>query len=191
MRAEARQARREIANLRKDLAQLEAQLARANRSSSETFQKGIPGLSKWGNQLQWAGRQLQYNFTLPILRAGGAATKWALDNEKAAVRIKKVYGEAGRDAVFYGKEIQSLGTYFEALSDKMGVHQSDVLDVAAAWAAAGSSGAALARATRLTLETMVLGEVDAATATQALIAIQAQYNYSTKELSKTIDTLNM
>lgn len=169
---------------------LQAQVASANKSS-QSFSKGIPGLSRWGNQLQWAGRQLQYNFTLPIAIAGGAAVKFALDNERAAVRIKKVYGDAGHDAVFYSKEIEALGRNFEQLSNRFGVNQSAVLDVAAAWAAAGSSGAALARATKLTLETMVLGELDATQATEALIAIQAQFNFSTKELSKTIDTLNM
>lgn len=191
MRAEARQARRELASLQKQLAALEAQIGRANRTSEATFSKGIPGISRWGNQLQWAGRQLQYNFTLPIVLAGAAATKFALDNERAAVRIRKVYGEAGKDAQFYSREIEALGRNFEQLSNRFGVNQAAVLDIAAAWAAAGSSGVALARATKLTLETMVLGELEAAEATEALIAIQAQYNFSTKELGKTIDTLNM
>jgi TP901 family phage tail tape measure protein len=190
LRAEAAQARREIAGLQKQIVALQTQLAKANKGS-DSFSKGIPGLSRWGNQLQWAGRQLQYNFTLPIAIAGAAATKFALDNEKALVRIKKVYGDAGHSATFYGKEIQALSRNFEVLSDRFGVNQSEVLNVAAAWAAAGSSGESLARATKHTQETMVLGELDAASATEALIAIQAQYNFSTKELSKTIDTLNM
>jgi hypothetical protein len=42
-------------------------------------------LIKFGSRLQWVGRQLQYNFTLPILLAGGAAVKFAMDQEKAFV----------------------------------------------------------------------------------------------------------
>jgi hypothetical protein len=36
---------------------------------------GLPYISKWGNQVQWAGRQLMYNFTLPIALATAAASR--------------------------------------------------------------------------------------------------------------------
>jgi len=152
---------------------------------------GLKATSYLGNQIQWAGRQLQYNFTLPLLIAGGAAFKWAMDQEAGMVRIKKVYGDGARNADFYKKEIISLGKAFSFLSEKYGIQKKDVESIAADWAAAGASGLALAKQTDLTMKTMILGEMDAASATKALISIQSQYHQSTKELATTINTLNM
>jgi TP901 family phage tail tape measure protein len=155
-------------------------------------QWGLPWLSKWGNQVQWAGRQLIYNFTLPIAMAMGAATKFALENEKAMTRVIKVYGDGSRQFQRLSKtEIPALAEAFEVLSNRFGVHQAQVIEIAGNWAAAGASGLALAKSVKLTLETMVLGELEAADATKQLIAIQAQYGFNTTKLTKTIDILNM
>lgn len=165
-------------------------IEKAKKASRSGF--GLPWMSKMGNQVQWAGRQLMYNFTLPLAVAGTAATKWALDNEKAMTRVAKVYGDGS--AVFRKlskTEIPALEEAFDSLSARFGVHKSDVIDIGAAWAAAGASGIQLAKATKLTLETMILGEIDAATATKNLIAIQAQYGQNVNQLAKTIDVLNM
>jgi TP901 family phage tail tape measure protein len=153
---------------------------------------GATGLRKWGSQVQWAGRQLQYNFTLPLAIAGGAAVKFALDNEKAMVRVIKVYGDGTEATKGLAKtEIPALSKAFEALSERFGVAQADAINIAADWAAAGASGLALAKSVELTMKTMVLGEMDAAEATQALIAIQAQYGFGIDKLARTIDQLNM
>ena len=155
-------------------------------------QWGLPWLSKWGNQVQWAGRQLMYNFTMPIALAIGAATKFALENEKAMTRVTKVYGDNSKVFNRLAKtEIPALAEAFEALSNKFGVAQKDVINIGADWAAAGASGIALAKSVDLTLQTMILGELDAKTATEQLIAIQAQYGQSTQQLTKTIEILNM
>jgi len=148
-------------------------------------------IARVGSQMQWLGRQLEYNFTLPILAAGTAATKFALDNEKAFTRITKVYGDAAHGSDFYAKELESLRKAFIALSNEFGVAQDDALNIAADWAAAGASGLALAKSVELTLKTMVLGELQASDATNSLIAIQAQYGLSISQLSDTIDILNM
>lgn len=157
------------------------------------FGRSLNGVrpDRFGTRMQYLGRQLQYSFTIPILAAGAAAVKWALDNEKAMTRVTKVYGDAQHGADFYAKEVQALGRSFEALSNAFGVNRAEVINIAADWAAAGASGLALAKATKLTLETMILGEMDAKTATKALIAIQAQYGLSTKELTEAIAVLNM
>jgi len=148
-------------------------------------------MTKWGMSTQYAGRMLMMNFTYPLVLAGGLAAKWALDNEAAMVRVKKVYGDSTNGATFYKKEIVSLGKAFEALSNQFGISRADTTNIAADWAAAGSSGIALAKATKLTMETMILGEMSQAEATTALISIQAQYGQSIEELSQTIDVLNM
>ena len=155
------------------------------------FARAMTAGTKFGNQLQWTGRQLQYNFAMPIALAAGMATKFALDNEAAMVRVKKVYGDAGQDVEDFGGEVAALERNFRALSNHFGVNRAEVIKVAGDWAAAGATGVALAKATKLTLETMVLGEMEAAEATEALLSVQGQYNLSVQELSQSMDTLNM
>lgn len=148
-------------------------------------------LERYGSRLQWIGRQLEYNFTLPLVVAGAAATKFELDNERAMVGVTKVYGDGS--AVFSQltkTEIPALGRAFEALSNEFAVNRAQVIGIAADWAQAGASGLALAKSVKLTLETMILGEMNATEATQALIAIQAQYGQTVEQLSTTIDVLN-
>ena len=101
---------------------LESELGRLRASSmgagGAMGRIGAAGASfmKLGNQIQWAGRQLQYNFTLPILLAGGAATKFALDNEKAMTRVIKVYGDGSKQFNRLSKtEIPALAKAFRAL----------------------------------------------------------------------------
>ena len=146
----------------------------------------------WGSQLQWAGRQMTYNFSLPLAAAGGAALKWASDTEAGFVRIQKVYGDTSEESAKLAEvELPQLRKAFEALSNVYGVHQSEVMAIAGDWAAAGAAGLGLAKATRLTMDAMILGEMEAVEATEALIAIQAQFGFSTEQLSETLDTLNM
>lgn len=180
---DSRQARAALAGLNTEMAATQAK-------SRSGF--GLPWMSKWGNQVQWAGRQLIYNFTLPLAIAGTAATKWALDNEKAMTRVAKVYGDGSKQFNHLSQtELPALADAFEALSNRFGVHQAEVINIGADWAAAGASGIQLAKAVELTLQTMVLGEIDAAEATKNLISIQAQYGQGVGQLSKTIDILNM
>lgn len=170
----------------------------------------IPGLIKFGNRLQWTGRQIQYNFTLPILLAAGAAVKFQLDIEKATAGVVKVYGDQAKATQFQMKlhkdwtkqqadtratkifraEVEALGHTFEALSERYGTAQKDVIDIAAAWAAAGASGVALARSVDLTMKAIVIGDMDAVEATKALISIQAQYKLSAEQLNFTLAQMN-
>lgn len=186
-----------IAQARAALAQLKSSVGGVGFGSAAAgagaFGTALNGMriDRFGSQMQWLGRQIEYNFTLPIVAAGAAVMKMALDNEKALIRIKKVYGDAGHDAQFYTKEIQALEKAFVALSNQFGISQSETLNIAADWAAAGASGLALAKAVQLTMKTMVLGEMQAGEATKSLIAIQAQYGFTVNELTDAINILNM
>lgn len=155
------------------------------------FAAATNSMRKFGSQTQWAGRQLTTNFTMPVLLIGGLATKFALENEQAMTRVKKVYGELGMELNKKNAELAALGKAFEMLSNHFGVNQKEVLNIAADWAAAGAAGRGLAEGVKATLQTMILGEIDAAQATKALIAIQSQYRLSTKELSDVIGQLNV
>jgi len=192
VRVLAAQAQAQLAQLNSKLNGLQSAFNKSAKSGSAFGNVlGGMGLAAFGSRVQWAGRQLEYNFTLPIVAAGAAAMKLALDNEAAFTRITKVYGDATHDAQFYSKEVQSLKVNFEQLSNAYGVNQAEVLNVAAGWAAAGASGLALAKSVDLTMQTMILGEMDATEATQALISIQAQYGFGVADLTKTIAVLNM
>lgn len=146
--------------------------------------------AKFGKQLQWTGRQLEYSFTLPLVLAGAAAGKWALDNERAMTRVRKVYGDGTESASQLNDELEDLSKTFVLLSNIFGVHQAEVIDIAGSWAQAGSAGVALARSTRLTLDTMILGEMDATKATEGLIAIQSTFRLSTEQLQVELARLN-
>jgi TP901 family phage tail tape measure protein len=186
---------RQMRQMRGEIAAFDASVNRSNRTSAlagNSFARAMQAGTRWGTAMQATGRQIHYNFGIPLAIAGAAAVKFALDNEKAMTRVRKVYGDGSEVFQQLAKtEIPALERAFEALSNRFGVAQKDVINIAADWAAAGASGLALAKSVKLTMETMVLGEMEAAEATTALIAIQAQYGQSTEELAKTIDTLNM
>jgi TP901 family phage tail tape measure protein len=148
------------------------------------------GLEKFGKNLQWTGRQLEYNFTLPLALAGAAATKWALDNESAMTRVAKVYGDVTDVTHDLGAELKALERSFELLSNRFGVQQKEVIDIAGAWAQAGVAGVGLAKGVEATLEAMILGEMDATKATEGLIAVQAAYRLSSQELKLELARLN-
>ena len=186
----AAQARRQLDLLARSLGGLSFASSTASTNAFGSAWNRL-NLGRMGSQMQWLGRQIEYNFTLPLVAAGAAAMTMALQNEKAFTRIQKVYGDAAHGADFYAKELQSLQRAFVELSNHFGVAQQDALNIAADWAAAGASGLALAKSVKLTMETMVLGELDAAKATKSLIAIQAQYALSIDELSDAIAVLNM
>ena len=132
-----------------------------------------------GKNINWVGRQLTYNFTLPLALAGAGLFKFSMDLVKSRTQIRKVYGDIGDDVGMLDAELNALNTSFELLSSRFGVHQVEVLEIASAWAAAGSAGSGLAENVRATLETMVLGDIDAQEAVEGLIAIQAQWGFST------------
>lgn len=175
-----------------DIRKVNSQMSKSGGSMSSFTggsERGLKSLGKWGSSLQWTGRQLGYNFTLPIVAAGAAATKFALDQERAMTRVRKVYGD---DSIkqWAESELGALEKAFVALSNRYGVAMDETADIAAEWAAAGVSGRALAESVQLTMKTMVLGEMNAADATQALISIQAQYGFNTRELTDTMARLN-
>lgn len=193
VRVSSARAQSEIRALRAQVAALERQLAMGSAASAgftAGMNNGSRGMIRFGNQLQWTGRQLQYNWTLPLLLAGGMAAKWALENEKAMTRVVKVYGDSSMSTRVLKNETNALADTFAALSSKFGVNQKEVIETAAAWAQAGVSGIALAKSVELSMRAMVLGELEAAAATEALIAIQAQYGLSVSELSDTLAQLN-
>lgn len=157
---------------------------------NERLSAGVKHLDRWGKNLQWSGRQLEYRFSLPLLAAGAYATKLAMDNEAAFTRLKKVYGEVGVPVAVYRKELELLQRAFVALSNEFGVNQAEVTEIGAIWASAGAQGIALARATRLTLETMILADMTYEEAAKSLVVVRTQFGLTTTELKDAMAVLN-
>lgn len=202
-------AQRQLAALQAQQQGLNASMAAGAASKGPIGTHSIMRLQKFGNQLQWTGRMLQYNFTIPILAAAAASTVWALQQEKEFTHVAKVYGDTQAAARQFRKEmglgraeaeklaesyktdeLEALDRAFTAISNHYGVQKKEVLQVAGAWAAAGVSGRDLAESVNATMKAIIIGDLEAAQATKALISIQAQYNLSAKELNGTLATLN-
>lgn len=186
-----RQATALLKSLGTEVTALDTKLRTAGGTSAAGgLSKATSSVTRLGSSLQWAGYQLTHAFTIPLALAGGAVIKYALNNETAMANVKKVYGDGRESAATLNNELNALQKNFVALSDEFGVSVTDVTNVAAAWAEAGVSGAALSKSVENTLKTMVIGDLNATQATTALIAIQAQYGASTKELTQIVDGLN-
>lgn len=182
---------RELAKVKKDLADLtnrQNRMGAAGRGASGFMRSG--DLIRYGKDLQWTGRQIEYNFTLPIMAAGKAGWDMAMSQERAFTRLKKVYGDVGDVTTDFTKDFNLLRRAARALSDTFGVHQDEVLEIEAAWAAAGAQGYALAKATQTTLQAMVLGEMEHEQATKSLIAVQAAYRLNSNQLQLALAQLN-
>lgn len=162
-------------------------------AAAANMTKGFSGLIKAGKNLQWTGRQLEFRFTLPIIAAGAAATKFALDNAKAMTAIQKVYGNADMPIKKMRRETALLGEAFTALSGIFGVSKADVTQLGAFFAAAGAEGVGLAKAVRATLELMILGQGEFGTvedAATAMITVMRQYGLTASETRLAIAQLN-
>lgn len=165
-----------------------------------------------GRNVQWTGRQLEYNFTLPLVNATRKIYDLQTANQTAITRITKVYGD-GTDAS--GKLSANLvlqGQAFKALNDQMSEHErisvqvgqsqrllsdiygvsiDEVSELTAMWAAAGLTGVSLMKQVKLSLETMMVGDFsDSEDAFEALIALQSAYQLSTSELEVALAKLN-
>lgn len=183
------------------LAAVETGLKRTNRTANSmsmgagAFNAANRSVRAFGSSLQWAAYQLTHAFTYPLLLAGGAAIKYELDNERAFAQLKKVYGDTALQIKIgtagINRELAALRDQFIALSNVYGQSQTDVINIAQAWAAAGVSGRALGQSVEATMKTMVIGDINAADATKALISLQAQYGANTGELIKILQALNV
>lgn len=144
-----------------------------------------------GKNLQWAGRQIEYRFSLPLIAAGVYATRFALSNEAAFTQLKKVYGLAEGGAQNFTKELGLLRRAFVALSDIFGVQQTQVIAIGALWAEAGDKGTSLAKDVKLTLETMILAGNSYEDAAKSLIILRSAYGLTADGLKVALAAINV
>lgn len=167
-----------------------------------------------GKNIQWTGRQLEYNFTIPIMRAGRAIYEYQKLNQQALTSLVKVYGD-GSDAsgelstqtLLLGQSLQEvnrgsmsdieqtaydLGRAFRALSDGFGVSIDKVSEIGHLWAATGQQGVGLAKSVKNTLEAMMVGDFKSSEeAFKALIKVQNAYGLSADQVRQALALINI
>ena len=149
-------------------------------------------LITWGKNTQWAGRQLTVGLTMPALLFGAAAVKSFKDTNLELTKLQRLYGEgltppskAQIDAI--SGQVLDLG---KQVAQQMGIAQSETVKVAASFAAMGREGQNLLDTTYQTQRLSKLGAVDAAAATNTVVALQNVYKVSTTNLADAVNFLS-
>jgi TP901 family phage tail tape measure protein len=153
------------------------------------LRQATTSMINFGKNTQWAGRQLMVGFTVPLTIFGAAAGKTFKEIEQAAVRFKKVYG----DAFTTPEEIEQNMKAVEGLAvefTKYGIAVKDTIGLAAEAAAAGAKNAELVAATTEATRLATLGQMEQGEALSATIALQNAFKLSTTDLTKEINFLN-
>lgn len=177
-----------IANQARDQGRQLSLMERASIALTGELGRSKRGMLAFGKDLQWVGRQLNFNFTIPLLAAGTAAGTWYMESERAWTRVKKVYGDGTRSTT---QDLEKLRRGFRLLSDYYGVNKAEVEALAAEWAAAGYEGAALGKAVQNTLDFAILGDYqDLTAAYKDLIVVQSAYKLNSEGLRQVIADLN-
>lgn len=151
-------------------------------------------ITNWGKNIQWIGRQLQYNFSAPLERLGKVGFANLMKVGEATTMLQRVYGDAGSSAQQFAQDQAGLEKAFRLLSDTYGQSLADVTQLGASWAAAGLTGGDLARAVKNTMDVMILANGEFANqedAFKALIAIQTAYSLSSKGLTDGLAVMNV
>lgn len=138
----------------------------------------------WGKNTQWAGRQMMVGFTVPFAMAAAAAGKYALDIDKALVRIEKVY-----DGSTKGLREEAVAVA-QGITQQLGQTVQSSLEIMGDLAAAGKQGAEMYELTRQAQRLSVLGDVEKEESIKAVISLQTIYGMNTKELADSINYLN-
>ena len=163
-------------------------LGRLAQSVNGAFDRSGMGMIQLGKNMQWVGRQINFNFTIPLILAGRAILGWVLETEKAFTRVQKVYGEFGKD---YTDELKQIRQGLRMLSDYYGVQIDQVTELAAQWAAAGLAGAPLLDAIKQSINLSILGDYeDLNDVFKQLVTIMGAYNLKAGDLELTLAKLN-
>jgi hypothetical protein len=156
---------------------------------NQLLMQGSTNLLNFGKNTQWAGRQLMVGFTIPLSMAGTAAAKAYMDMEKAAIKIKRVYGDLNTSAKETNQAVESIRN-LAAEYTKYGVAVADTMEMAATAAAMGKTGADLLAQVNEATRLSALGGVQQAQALETTISLTSAFGLSTEQLSQKINYLN-
>ena len=146
-------------------------------------------LVNWGKNTQWAGRQLTVGMAVPLIVFGQQAVS-AFDSVNTALtQLQKVYGEGltppSQNSINQiSQQVLTLGRNMAAT---LGISQEFTVQVASQFAAMGKQGNDLLTITEQTDRLAKLGNLDQATATNAVIALQNVYKMNTTQLADAVN----
>ncbi|QDK01982.1 tape measure protein [Gordonia phage Gibbles] len=151
-------------------------------------------MTKFGSQMQWAGRQMALYFTAPMALAIGMGVKWQLDLEKQQTNLKKVYDAGLGDSINDANsktaaQFRILTDELRKLSDQTGTSQEEITEMAAAWAQAGKSGQELLEFTKLTNQAMIVGDMTAEKSSEGMQALALQWGFTGKKSAEGISEI--
>jgi hypothetical protein len=156
---------------------------------NQLLHQGSTNLLNFGKNTQWAGRQLMVGFTIPLSMAGTAAAKAYMDIEKAAIKIKRVYGDLNTSAKETNQAVDAIKNLASEYT-KYGVAVADTMEMAASAAAMGKTGADLLAQVNEATRLSALGGVEQAQALETTISLTSAFGLSAEELAGKINYLN-
>ncbi len=145
-----------------------------------------------GKQMQWAGRQLSFGFTQPLMLLGGAAAYAAFQVDKEMTRLTKVYGDLGGATE---EELKAVEEATRATADRiaktMGIAVKETVALGADLAAAGFQGPDLQGMIEQTTRLRVLGETTAEDAMKTITTLNTAFGIKAPELlAQAVDQMN-
>lgn len=137
-----------------------------------------------GKNIQWQGRQLTVGLSVPLLFAGAALGKQALDIDEQLTRILKVYSENTDGLAERSRE------FAKEIGQSFGVQQSQTLDTVATFAQQGRTGEDLFTMASESLRIARLGDIDQAIASELVRTTQTVFQLNFDELTTTLNRFN-
>jgi len=156
---------------------------------NQLLHQGSTNLLNFGKNTQWAGRQLMVGFTIPLSMAGTAAAKAYMDIEKAAIKIKRVYGDLNTSTKETNQAVDAIKSLASEYT-KYGIAVADTMEMAASAAAMGKTGAELLAQVNEATRLSALGGVEQAQALETTISLTSAFGLSAGELAGKINYLN-
>ena len=156
---------------------------------NQLLHQGSTNLLNFGKNTQWAGRQLMVGFTIPLSMAGTAAAKAYMDIEKAAIKIKRVYGDLNTSTKETNQAVDAIKSLASEYT-KYGIAVADTMEMAASAAAMGKTGADLLAQVNEATRLSALGGVEQAQALETTISLTSAFGLSAGELAGKINYLN-
>lgn len=146
-------------------------------------------LINWGKNTQWAGRQLTVGLAMPLLVFGQQAVASFNSVNKELTQFQKVYGEGltAPDQSTINQMSDQVLKLGKNMAATLGISLEFTTQVATQFAAMGKMGGDLTTAVEQTDRLAKLGNLDQATATNAVIALQNVYKLNTTQLADAVN----
>lgn len=148
-------------------------------------------ISQWGRATQYAGLQISYGLTMPMLAIGAAAATGANELDKQLTRVTKVYDYTTNNIAEEQKKLRDdAKKTAQVAAESYGQMATDTLEIQASLAAVGVKGSELQQKTLQVSKAMMLGELNKQQAIDGTIALQSVYKMSTEDLTEAFNYMN-